>query len=214
MSAPSQDLHYRLFTAGDIDKLPIRCQGTRQEIVDRISMIGASAMVVFEGSQHVGQLQFRPYVPGTVSPNGLHEPLYWMDFQGHAPDLPERTLNLFCYHVGQLDNTQNRDPRYFGRGIGLALLNKTLDWAKQSGFETVAAKGCPNFRPIIEFMGGMPTDVYVEQGFTVAASWTDPELREAVVGMLEGGFGPERQKAVQGIDPDQAAQVSVCVKTL
>ena len=57
-------------------------------------------MLVFEGERHVGQLQFRPYVSNTVSPNGLHHPLYWMDFQGRAPDMPERTLALFCFHVG------------------------------------------------------------------------------------------------------------------
>lgn len=90
-------------------------------------------MLVFEGAQHVGQLQFRPYVPLTQSPKGLFHPLYWMDFQDHAPDLPEKTLTLFCFHVGQLDNTTERDAAYFGRGIGIKLLKKTVDWAAASG---------------------------------------------------------------------------------
>ena len=168
-------------------------------------------MLVFDGDRHVGQLQFRPYVPNTVSPAGLHDPLYWMDFQGQAPPLPKRTLALFCYHVGQTDNTQNRDSRYFGKGIGLRLLHETLEWASAAGFEAVTAKGCPNFRPIIEYMGGMPAETYRQQGFALAATYPDPELRSAVKGMLKGDFGPERREAAKGLDPDRVSEVSVCV---
>jgi hypothetical protein len=159
-------------------------------------------MLVFDGQQHIGQLQFRPYVPHTVSPRGLHDPLYWMDFQGQAPDLPGRTLSLFCYHVGQTDNTQTRDSRYFGKGIGLHLLNETLRWAKDAGFEAVIAKGCPGNRAIIEFMGGMPIDVYREKGFRVTTTYIDRELR-AVVERL----APEW-------DLNKASEVGVCVRYL
>jgi len=171
-------------------------------------------MLGFEGERHVGQLQFRPYVPNTVSPAGLHHPLYWMDFQGRAPELPARTLNLFCFHVGQTDDTQARDSRYFGHGIGIRLLTEMLNWAAGAGFQAVVAKGCPGFRPIIEYMGGLPTETYRSQGFTVAATYQDEELRQAVEDMRTGRSGPERQKAVAGLDPDKAAEVSVCVKRL
>ena len=157
-------------------------------------------MVVFDDLKHIGQLQFRPYVPGTVSPQGLHHPLYWMDFQGHAPDLPEKTLSLFCFHVGQTDNTQARNPLYFGKGIGAALLNRTLEWAEAVGFEAVIAKGCPGVRPIIEFMGGMPTEVYRGKGFRIEAVYIDQELRGAVTS-LAGDW-----------DPDQASAIGVCVR--
>jgi GNAT superfamily N-acetyltransferase len=157
-------------------------------------------MLVFEDQKHIGQLQFRPYVPNTVSPGGLHDPLYWMDFQGHAPDLPVKTLSLFCYHVGQTDNTQSRDPRYFGKGIGLRLLNRTLQWAKGAGFEAIIAKGCPGYRSIIEFMGGMPTEVYQEQGFKIAATYIDQELR-TIVGSMSAEW-----------DPNKASEVAVCAK--
>lgn len=157
-------------------------------------------MLVLDGPKHIGQLQFRPYVPHTVSPRGLHHPLYWMDFQDRAPDLPEKTLALFCYHVGQTDNTQARDPRYFGQGIGLRLLKETLRWAKDAGFEAVVAKGCPGYRPIIEYMGGLPTEVYRAQGFEITAAYIDQELR-TVVENLAGDW-----------DPDRASEVSACVK--
>ena len=98
-------------------------------------------MLVYDGPMHVGQLQFRPYIPDTMSPDGLHDPLYWMDFSGNAPPLPDRTLALFCYHVGQRDNTSSRDSRYFGRGIGVRLLEKTLEWARRLAKGPVKSMG-------------------------------------------------------------------------
>jgi hypothetical protein len=157
-------------------------------------------MMVFEGQKHIGQLQFRPFVPNTVSPQGLHHPLYWMDFQGHAPALPRKTLSLFCYHVGQTDNTQARDSRYFGKGIGLCLLEKTLQWAEDVGFEAVIAKGCPGYRTIIEYMGGMPTEVYQEKGFKIIATYIDRELKVVVASMAAEW------------DPDKASEIGVCVR--
>jgi GNAT superfamily N-acetyltransferase len=156
-------------------------------------------MLVFEDQKHIGQLQFRPYVPDTVSPRGLHDPLYWMDFQGHAPELPGKTLSLFCYHVGQTDNTQARDSHYFGKGIGMRLLNETLRWAEEAGFEAVIAKGCPGYRTIIETMGGMPTEVYREQGFKIVATYIDRELKGIVESMAAEW------------DPNKASEVGICV---
>lgn len=169
-------------------------------------------MLVFDGLNHVGQLQFRPFVPDTVSPNGLHDPLYWMDFKGNAPQLPERTLALFCYHVGQLDDTPARDSRYFGKGIGVRLLTETVNWAASAGFDAVIAKGCPRFRPIIEYMGGLPVEIYQQQGFTVAASYHDPDLRAVIGEMITGSVGQDLQNDLTDVDLEEASEVSVCVK--
>ena len=153
MNGQSEELQYRLLTADDVSRVPLQWQGSPGEILERISIIGASAMMVFDGPVHVGQLQFRSYMPDTVSPNGIMDPLYWMDFRGHAPRLSEKTIALFCFHVGQIDNTPARDSHYFGRGIGISLLRNTMAWAKDAGFEALIAKGCPGYRPVIEFMG-------------------------------------------------------------
>ena len=118
MKRSDSTLHYRPLMPADIGHVPLQHQGTPEAVRARVAACGWSAMLVFDGTMCVGQLQFRPYVPDTVSPNGLHDPLYWMDFNGSAPALPAHTLTLFCYHVGQLDDTDVRDTRYFGRGIG------------------------------------------------------------------------------------------------
>lgn len=174
-------------------------------------------MMVFDGPVHVGQLQFRSYVPDTVSPNGIMDPLYWMDFRGHAPRLPEKTIALFCFHVGQIDNTPARDSHYFGRGIGISLLRNTMAWAKDAGFEALIAKGCPGYRPVIEFMGGLPAEVYEKEGFEIAASYIDSDLRQAFEEMPQGSSSDNPGTALReivdsGVSLDRAAEVSVCVR--
>ncbi len=217
MNTSKSSIHYRLLTEADIGQVPLQHQGNPEEVLERIKDCGSSAMLAFEGTMHVGQLQFRPYVECTTSPNGLHDPLYWMDFQDHAPQLPDRTLALFCYHVGQLDDTDARDPRYFGRGIGIRLLGEILAWADTAGFPAVIAKGLSQLRPVIEFMGGMPTSVYTSRGFKIAASYHDADLRSCLDDMLNGLYGNDRQAALrtlvdEGANLEEAAEIAVCIR--
>ena len=197
--------------------MPLQHQGSPEDVLSRIEACGSTAMLAFEGDSHVGQLQFRPYIEDTVSPNGLHHPLYWMDFQGRRPRLPERTLALFCYHVGQLDDTDARDPRYFGRGIGMKLLDEVIAWMASAGFVAVVAKGLSELRPVIEFMGGMPASAYTSRGFKIASTYQDEGLRTCLDDMLEGRLGEERKAALQaqvdeGADLEKAAEVGICIR--
>jgi len=198
-------ISFRPMTAADVGVVPIGHQGEPDEVLRRIADLGSSAMLAFDGDRHVGQLQFRHYEPGIRSPRGLWDPLYWADFAGHAPDLPARTLSVFCYHVGQLDDTDARDPRYQGRGLGVRLLDHFLDWATQAGFAAVVAKAVPPHRPVMIFMGGQPATVYQTRGFETVASWVDSELRTTV---KDRGLAPD------GVSPDDAARVSCCVLRL
>ncbi len=205
MSKEADTISFRPMTAADVGSVPIGHQGEADEVRQRIADLGSSAMLAFDGEQHVGQLQFRRYEPGTRSPDGLWDPLYWADFEERDLALPERTLAVFCYHVGQLDDTEDRDPRYHGRGIGLRLLDHFLDWATQAGFEAVVAKAVPAPRPIMAFMGGQPAKAYQGRGFEVVAGWVDAELKAV---SAEKGLIPE------GISPDEAARVSCVVRRL
>src|SRR5215510_13864124 len=160
MTADHGRISFRLMTAADVGVIPISHQGDAAAVRKRIADLGASAMLAFDGDQHVGQLQFRRYEPGMRSPKGLWDPLYWADFADHAPKLPARTLAIFCYHVGQRDDTDDRDAQYQGRGLGLRLLDHFLDWARQTSFAAVVAKAVPAVRPVMLFMGGQPSSVY------------------------------------------------------
>ena len=148
MNQQKSAIQYRPLAATDVETVPLLHQGTPEEVRARIAAIGSSAILAFEEGVHIGQIQFRPYEPGVVSPNGLYDPLYWMDFEDQAPKMPDRSLSLFCFHVGQLDNTDRRDPRYMGRGIGSRLLDETIAWAEKAGFSAIIAKGLSSLWPI------------------------------------------------------------------
>ena len=199
----TDDIRYRMMTSEDVGTVPIGCQGSRDAIEARIQDLGSCAVLAFDGDQHVAQLQFRRYQADLRSPDGLWDPLYWGDFGVQAPDLPANTLSIFCYHVGQLEDTEQRDSRYQGRGIGLDLLDQLLAWALPSGFEAIVAKATPPPRAVMSFMGGQPADAYRERGFELITSWVDTQLREVI-----------RDKALVAADADQdgAARITCCLK--
>ena len=205
MSDGTGDIRMRAMTEADIGAVPIGCQGDADAARARIKDIGSCAILAFDGDQHIGQLQFRRYAAGARSPTGMWEPLYWGDFGTHAPVLPARSLAIFCYHVGQLDDTDDRDPRYQGRGIGLALLDHLLVWAAEHGFAAITAKATPPVRAVMGGMGGQPAEAYVERGFEVTASWIDSQVR---------GVVREKDLVPPGTSDNRAARVSCCVKML
>ena len=199
------ELNLRLMTAEDVGRVPIGCQGDEAVLRERIADVGSAAVLAFDGGQHVAQLQFRRYDRTCRSPNGLWGPLYWGEFGDAAPALPTNSLSIYCYHVGQLDDSERRDARYQGRGLGVALLDYLLDWAAGAGFAAIAAKATPTHRAVMGFMGGQPASVYEVSGFAVEASWIDRQLLDVV---------HEKALVPEGTTPDEAARVSLCVKVL
>jgi GNAT superfamily N-acetyltransferase len=197
------EIRYRVMTVEDIGRVPLGCQGTNAEIEARIRALGSTAILAFDGDLHVAQLQFRRYDPTLRSPDGLWDPMYWGDFGAHAPRLPENTLSVFCYHVGQLEDSEQRDPRYQGRGIGLALLDFLIEWARGAGFDAIVAKATPSARKVMTFMGGQPVGAYLARGFEVVASWVDPQLGDVI---------EQKGLLAAQADPDRAARISCCVK--
>ena len=200
-----RDINFRIMTSADIGSVPTACQGNEADLRARIEALGAAAVLAFDGAQHVAQLQFRKYDRTLRSPDGLWDPLYWGDFGDDAPDLPANSLSIFCYHVGQTDDSERRDARYQGRGLGLALLDYFLAWASDAGFSAVAAKATPAGRAVMGFMGGQPAAVYQERGFEVVGSWIDSQLRDVI---HDKGLVPEEA------DLNESARVSCCVRSL
>ena len=211
-------IHYRPMTMSDLGNVPIDCQGTEAVVRSRIADLGASAILALDGEQHVGQLQFRRYDQALRSPAGIMDPSYWGDFgQADAPSLPPGTLNLFCYHVGQLASGNARDPHYHGRGIGVALLREYLRWGDAAGVEATVAKAVPSFRPLGVLMGGHPASVYEDHGFETVARWCDRDVRQWLPNVLTGKHGATiaaslRDICGQGLTLDALAEVAMVVR--
>ena len=203
MSTSSDTIEFRPMVGGDVGRYPIGCQGEASEVAARIEDLGASAILAFNGTQHVGQLQFRRYDRELRSPSGAAEPAYWGDFGVRAPDLGRNALAIFCYHVGQTDDSAERDASYFGRGIGFGLLDYFLNWAEQQGYDAVVAKATPAARSVMTFMGGLPVSAYRDRGFEVTSSWIDTQVRDMV---------SERGLVEEGASPQDASEVSCCVR--
>lgn len=197
---------YRPMTAADIGSVPIGHMGTDDEVRLRVEALGSAAMLAFDGSRHVGQLQFRLFEPGVRSPDGLWDPLYWMDFTGAepSPTVPDRSLALFCYHVGQLDDSDDRDQAYMGRGIGLRLLDELVEWARGEDFGAIVAKATPPIRSVMAFMGGQPRSGYEDRGFETVATWLDDDLARVVT----------ERELVSASELPAAATVACCVLPL
>ncbi len=198
-----ETIRYRPMGPSDVDGVPTDCHGSRDALVERIDDLGAAAILAFDGPQHVGQLQFRRYRKEQRSANGIWHADYWGDFGANAPELPHATLAIHCYHVGQLTDGEERDARYFGRGIGLALLDELITWAGDRGFEAIVAKHTPQDRAVMGFMGGQPASAYEERGFEIFSSWVDEQLDETV---------RERKLVENDAAADAVARVGLCIR--
>lgn len=196
-------IDYRPMEANDVGTYPIGCQGEADVVRARINDLSASAILAFDGSKHVGQLHFRRFDAELRAPNGIWTPDYWGDFGDNAPDPGQNALSIFCYHVGQTDESDDRDEQYFGQGIGGGLLDFFLKWAEQKGFDAVVAKATPEARPVMTMMGGQPASVYLEHGFKIASEWIDDQLREVVV---------DRGLVQPDADVRESCRISCCVK--
>lgn len=95
-------IRFRPMIAEDIGHVPMNCHGEAGALSERIRELGSAAILAYDGDQHVGQLQFRKYLPDVRSKEGIFSPDWWGDFAGRRQNLPDRTLCIYCYHVGQL----------------------------------------------------------------------------------------------------------------
>jgi len=189
----------------DIGHVPVSCQGSEIDLLRRFDDLDSCAILGFDGDQHVAQLQFRRFDSKIVSPNGLWDSLYWGEFGESVPILPHNSLSVFCYHVGQLEDSDARDPRYQGRGIGLSLLDYLIQWARENEFAAIAAKFTPADRKIMSFMGGQPLESYLEREFKLCSQWFDRQLADVI---------QEKDLISKETSLPDAATVGCCVRYL
>jgi hypothetical protein len=86
-----------------------------------------------------------------------------------------------CFHVGRSIESFSRsdepDSRYFSRGIGTALAQASVQWAKEHEYQAVIAPGTPDGLFAFSVLaGGLPWTTYRKLGFSDETFDIDDEL--------------------------------------
>ena len=101
-------------------------------------------------------------------------PLLAARAKGLAFDGP--VWGLACFHVGILPTAFDPDPAYFRQGIGTALLEAAVAWARERGYAAVIGHGGTKAVPVYNVMqGSLPWTSYAKLGFETAALEEDGE---------------------------------------
>jgi GNAT superfamily N-acetyltransferase len=202
----------------DLGRILLRCLpdgGTIEELfVDQ----GTIGMAAWEGDRCVGQVHcYRVVLPDGKNENWpehsrwMHEPAWWREASRTAGfGLSGPTWCHACFHVGRTLETGREesapseqakgiykgvDTSYLGRGIGTALCQESVRWARRHDYAIVAAPGVPaGLRTVAAFAGSLPYTTYAKMGFTAIApegGWEDvvgpDEVEEEVRAALANG---------------------------
>jgi len=158
----------------ELGKVLLRClpDGGRIETIFKTQ--GTIGMAAWDGQQCIAQLHcYKLTLPGGSAD-------LWPDWSrpSFIDDLLNGTLDISgpiwchaCCHVGRsvesFTQSDAPDSRYFGRGIGTALCQESISWAREHGYKAVLASGTPD--GLIEFsqwVGGLPWTTYKKLGFS------------------------------------------------
>lgn len=185
----------------DLGKVLIRClpDGGRIETLFKTQeIIGFCA---WDGDKCIAQLHcYRLILPhgSTDLWPDWSRPSYMNGLLNGCLDISGPVWCHACFHVGRsiesFAQSDDADSRYFGRGIGTALAQASVRWAKEHDYEAVIAPGTPD--DLFSFSvlaGGLPWTAYQKLGFKDETFETNDELPDWVQGIGP----PEVIKAIE-----------------
>ena len=212
----AHDCDIRPIRPADLDRVGGACWESRDVQRRLIDTQGILGMAAWEGETCVGLLHAYHVAlpawddslfPGYGRANLLSWPL-------GLPLLAARDKGLHvdgpvwghaCFHVGFTSpETHRPDRSYFGRGIGTALCEASVAWAREAGYAAVLAHGGTKAAPEYNvWMGCLPWTTYDRLGFECVAMeedglrlpwWADgkasPEVMRQVQEHLDAGGQP------------------------
>jgi GNAT superfamily N-acetyltransferase len=187
-SPEGKPVEVRPIERGELDRVVLRCWPER-EVLDRLfEEQGTIGMAAWEGEKCVGQLHcYRIILPEGTGWESKWGANWWSGEVDDPTDYvftdrlrwgPGKTdLELrgavwchACSHVGRTleaaTQSDDPDPRYFGRGIGTALCRASVAWAREHGYVAVLARGVPEgLREFAVWAGALPWTTYARLGF-------------------------------------------------
>jgi len=198
MSPNDIPITIRPIQVDELDRIPLRCWPTEREALLRLfERQGTIGMAAWEGDRCVAQLHcYRILLPDQDNPdwpvwNHWWRPEWWRRMTGSVNlNLSGPTWCHACCHVGRTLESfrqeiampsaapptifRGADPRYFGLGIGTALVRASMRWAWDHDYTTIMALGAP--QGIFEYavaVGHLPWTTYAKLGFDFFGLVTD-----------------------------------------
>jgi GNAT superfamily N-acetyltransferase len=158
---------------------------------------GATGIAAIEDARIVGLLRFRPKQIAEL-------------FGGHlCPQEDICAKKLSCVNPVDLPSFNSLEPKalkidclqvvaqYQGKGIGGSLLDRTIEWAKEHGWEELHSPAVDDVLPVMAWSGHMSHEVLKRRGFQTAEKTFDAFITEAASHMRQGGHGKAVQEMCQ-----------------
>jgi predicted GNAT family acetyltransferase len=106
---------------------------------------------------------------------------------------------LDCYQVAD---------GYRGHGIAKHLLDRAIEWARATGWDSLSSTAIRPIPPLLNWSGQASLRALQQRGFVAVGEEIHPELREGVVSQRGGHHGEEvkqQWRAFAALSDDEAA---------
>lgn len=185
MNINKEKFHIRPIISQDLDRIAGACWENRQaqmRLLESQEILGFGA---WEEDTCVGLLHCYSVTlpqwddsnfPGYGRTNLVSWPLGWplLAAKEKGLEFDKPVWGHACFHVGWTLGAPHADPKYFGRGIGTALLKISVQWAREHDYAGIIAHGGTKVAPAYNvWMGCLPWTTYASMGFECIAMEED-----------------------------------------
>jgi GNAT superfamily N-acetyltransferase len=221
---PSTEFAIRPIEAADLDRISGICWENRESQTRLLEVQGILGMAAWEGDRCVALLHgYRVRLPQWDDSNfpgyGRSRPVSWplgwpllaAREKGQTIDGP--VWGHACFHVGFVGSeARSADPAFFGRGIGKALCQASVKWARDHGYAAVLAQGGSKTVPEYNvWMGCLPWTTYAAMGFECIAQEEDGRQ---LPWWAKGEARPEVMRQVQEMLAAKAPIEPMCARAM
>jgi hypothetical protein len=172
----------------ELGKVLIRCLPDGFRIESMFKTQDVIGMGAWDGDKCIAQLHcYRLIIPHGSADNwpAWSRPSYVEEVLNGSLGIVGPVWCHACFHVGRsiesFSRSDSPDSSYFGRGIGTALCQASMRWAREHDYQAILAPGTPDgLFAFSVWAGGLPWTTYQKLGFSDAVLDVGDDLPEWV----------------------------------